>query len=356
MPTFQAKKLNRVVRGIIQGTGSTEEEAATVADHLVLANLSGHDSHGVVMTTAYVSLYHEGLVKPNTPATCTNDAGAILQFDGGKGYGQRVATEATAAAVERTRETGVTLYTLSNAFHVGRIGNYGEQAIAEGFASIHFVNVADHTPSVAPFGGSDARLITNPVCIAVPGTAEQDPVILDMATSGIALGKVRVAYNKGVPVPDGTLLGPGGEPTTDPGVMFPELRGALTPFGLHKGSGLGLMSELLGGILSGGQTIQPGHKRLEGIVNNMFGIVFDPARLIDHDSYARELKAAVDYVKSSPPQDPEKPVLVAGDPERISRRKRGAEGIPLDDNTWEDLLASGESVGQSRDEMIRMVA
>ena len=183
-----------------------------------------------------------------------------------------------------------------------------------------------------------------------------DPVILDMATSGIALGKVRVAYNKEVPVPDGYLLDDTGEPTTDAGFMFPDLRGALTPFGAHKGSGLGLMSELLGGILSGGQTIQPGRERQEGIVNNMFGIVFDPARLIDHDSFARELKATVDYVKASPPQDPEKPVLVAGEPERISRNKRGAEGIPLDDNTWEGLLAAGESVGQSRDEMMRMVA
>ena len=211
------------------------------------------------------------------------------------------------------------------------------------------MNVADHRPSVAPFGGGDARLITNPVCIAVPGTAEQEPVILDMATSNIALGKVRVAYNKGVPLEEGKLLDPEGRPTTDPGHMFPELKGALTPFGEHKGSGLGLMAELLGGILSGGKTIQPGRERLGGIINNMLGIVFDPARLLDHDTFARELKATVDYVKSSRPQNPDKPVMVAGDPERAARRKRGADGISLDEATWEEILAAGESLGQSRD-------
>jgi len=349
MPTFRPEKLNGTVKGIVQLTGSTAEEAQIVADHLVLANLSGHDSHGVGMIPKYISCFHDGLVKPNTAATCTNDAGAILQFDAGKGYGQRVALDATDAAIQRTRETGVTLYTLSNAFHVGRVGHYGERATEAGFASIHFVNVADHTPSVAPFGGGDARLITNPVCVSVPGTADQDPIILDMATSNIALGKVRVAHNKGVPLDDGNLLDPEGQPTTDPGHMFPELKGALTPFGAHKGSGLGLMSELLGGILSGGKTIQPGSERLGGIINNMFGIIFDPARLLDHDSFARELKATIDYVKASPAQDPAKPVMVAGDPERAARVKRGEDGIALDETTWEEILAAGESLGQSRD-------
>lgn len=344
MPTFNADKLNGTVNGIVQLTGSSEAEAKIVADHLVLANLSGHDSHGVGMIPKYIECFHEGLVKPNTSVTCTNDAGAILQYDAGKGFGQRAATEATAGAIERARETGVTLYTLSNAFHVGRVGNYGEQAVA----SLHFVNVADHTPSVAPFGGGDARLITNPICIAVPGTQEQDPVILDMATSNIALGKVRVAYNKGVQLDAGNLLDPSGQPTTNPGYMFPDLTGALTPFGAHKGSGLGLMCELLGGMLSGGKTIHPGNERLDGIINNMFGIVFDPNRLLDQDTFAHELKAIIDHVKASPPQDPGKPVMIAGDPERKARKHRGENGIDVDDTTWEEILCAGESLGQER--------
>lgn len=349
MPIIQADKLRATIAGIVRLTGSSAEEADIVADHLVMANLSGHDSHGVGMIPKYIDLFHKGLVVPNTSVTCVNDAGAILQYDAKKGFGQKVAKEATAGAIARAKETGVALYTLANAFHIGRVGSYGEQAIAAGMVSLHFVNVADHRPSVAPFGGSDARFITNPVCIAVPGAGKQEPIVLDMATSKLALGKVRVAYNKGVQMDEGNLLAPDGKPTTDPGVMFPELRGALVPFGDHKGSGLALMCELLGGMLSGGQTIQPGRERHDGIINNMLGIVIDPNRLISAEKFAEELQATIDHVKASPPQDPAKPVMVAGDPERASRVKRGSEGIPLDETTWDLILAAGESLGQARE-------
>lgn len=355
MPVFQADKLKRGVQAIIEKTGSTPEEADIVADHLVTANLRGHDSHGVGMVTKYIDCFHRGLVKPNTAVTLVNDAGAIMRFDGGEGYGQRVAREATAQAIERTRETGLTLYTLADAFHVGRIGSYGEMAADAGFVALHFVNVADHAPTVAPFGGSDARLITNPVCISLPGAGEQERIILDMATSNVALGKVRVAYNKGVPMDEGVLIGPDGQPTTDPGVMFPDLRGALTPFGQHKGSGLGLISELLGGILSGGTTIQPGSRRREGIINNIFAVIVDPARLVDAAHYAHELVETIKYVKASPPQDPDKPVMVAGDPERKTTADRLKNGIPLDDNTVDLLLKAGESLGQPRDASLALM-
>ncbi len=356
MPFYKADQLKNVAGSIIKASGSTAEEAEIVSDHLVTANLRGHDSHGVGMVPKYIDCFNAGLVNPNTAATCTNDGGSILQFDGGKGYGQRVAKDATEAAIDRANESGLALYTLSNAFHVGRIGAYGEMCADAGLVSLHFVNVADHTPSVAPFGGSDARLITNPICIALPGAGDQERIILDMATSNVALGKVRVAYNREVQMAEGLLLDPDGQPTTDPGVMFPDLRGALTPFGEHKGSGLGLMCELLGGMLSGGKTIHPGNERLDGIINNMFGIVVDPNRLISADHYTSELQAIVNHVKASRAQDPAKPVMVAGDPERKSTANRLANGIMLDDNTWELILAAGESLGQSREATNAMVS
>lgn len=356
MVTFPAEGLKRVVATIIQKTGSAPEEADIVASHLVEANLKGHDSHGVGMVPRYIKNFHEGLVKPNTSATCVTDAGAILQFEAGKGFGQRVAREAMAAACARAAETGVVLMTLRNAYHVGRVGAYGEQAVEEGFASITFVNVGDHTPSVAPFGGGDARLITNPMCVCVPGTDATPPVILDMATSRVALGKVRVAYNKGLRMDDGILIDERGRPTDDPGVMFPELRGAIRAFGEHKGYGLSLMAELLGGVLSGGQTVQPAHERLDGIVNNMFSVVFDPQRLVDRDWFAREIDATIAYVKDSPPADPAKPVMVAGDPERKSMEARLRSGIPVDDTTWEEILAAGESLGLGRDDTATLAA
>ena len=156
-------KLQRIVQSIVEGTGSKAEEAQIVASHLVRANLTGHDSHGVGMIPMYVLIHMMGNLKPNTPARLVSDEGSILRFDGDRGYGQRVAREAMAKGIERAKETGLALVSLANSHHIGRVGTYGEQALAEGLISIHFVNVVDHAPLVAPFRGSDARYGTNPV-------------------------------------------------------------------------------------------------------------------------------------------------------------------------------------------------
>ena len=169
-----------------------------------------------------------------------------------------------------------------------------------------------------------------------------------MATSGIAMGKVAVARNAGKRVPEGNLMDGAGRPTTDPGVMYEEPRGSLLPFGAHKGYGLAVFAEILAGGLSGGGTIQPGNPRRGGVVNNMFAVVVDPARLAGIDWLRREIDGFVDYVKASPPVDPAAPVLVPGDPERHSRETRRRNGIPLDPTTWDGVLAAGEALGLSR--------
>jgi uncharacterized oxidoreductase len=222
--------------------------------------------------------------------------------------------------------------------------------------SIHFVNVADHHGLVAPFRGSDARFSTNPVCIGMPGTDAEPPLLLDMATSGVAMGKVSVARLAGRQMPEGYLIDPRGAPTTDPEVMFREPRGALLSFGAHKGYALAVLAELLAGGLSGGGTIQPENPRRGGIVNNMFGIVVDPARLAGTDWLRREVDGFLGYVKASPPADPAKPVLVPGDPERLSRAERRRDGIPLDAGTWSQLLEAGETMGLGRAQAEAMAA
>jgi uncharacterized oxidoreductase len=242
----------------------------------------------------------------------------------------------------------VAVVTLANSHHVGRVGAYGELASAAGLVSIHFVNVTDHRGLVAPFRGRDARFSTNPVCIGMPGTATQPPLLLDMATSGVAMGKVLVAKLAGRPVPEGNLIDAQGVPTTDPEVMYREPRGALLPFGAHKGYALAVLTELLAGAMSGGGTIQPDNERRGGIVNNMFSIVIDPARLAGVDWMRREIDGFVGYVKGSPPADPASPVLVPGDPERRSREERRRAGIPLDAATWAELVAAGEAMGVTR--------
>ena len=348
--TISEPQLRRIIQRILEAGGSDAAEAALVTDHLVRANLSGHDSHGVGMIPTYIKHLKAGLLKPNTAAEKVKDEGAVLAFDGHRGYGQRVALEAMDAAIERCRETGLVLMSLRNAHHIGRIGTYGERSIGAGLVSLHFVNVTDHRPLVAPFGGTDARFGTNPICVAVPGGDDTEPLLLDMATSKIALGKTRVAMNQGVEVEDGKLLDGRGKPTNDPNVMFSEPYGALLPLGDHKGYGLALVCELLGGVLSGGGTIQPGHERLDSIVNNMLAFVIDPSKLVDIPWMRAEIDATVRYFKASPPADPAKPVLSPGDPERRTRETRQREGIPLADRAWNGILAAGEEVGLSRDE------
>ena len=347
--------LTRHVTAIFTRGGSEPAEALLVARHLVAANLAGHDSHGVGMVPTYVRHLGAGLVAPNTSVVLTKDDGAVLMFDGRRGYGRRVAGEAMAVAIERCRATGVVVMTLANAHHIARVGAYGEMAIAAGLCSVHFVNVTDHAGLVAPHGGRDSRFSTNPICVSVPGTASQAPIVLDMATSEIAMGKVRVARNEGRPLPGPYVIDPEGRPTTDPAVMYADPRGSLLPFGRHKGYALAVVAELLAGGLSGGGTIQPDNPRLDGVINNMTTFLVDPARLAGADWLRREVDGFVSYLKGSPAADPAQPVLVPGDPERAAAEERRREGIPLDDTTWEELRA-GEKLGLTRAEARALAA
>jgi uncharacterized oxidoreductase len=348
---ISGRNLKNVLQAVLKMGGSDQSEAELVAEHLVRANLTGHDSHGAGMLPAYIRHIQAGLLFPGTPAKLIRDDGAILVFDGERGYGQRVAREAMAAAIARCRERGLVVMALRNAHHIGRVGSYGEQSIEAGLVSLHFVNVVDHSPVVAPFGGREACYSTNPICMAMPATSQTPAVLLDMATSKVALGKARVAMNRGELVAPGQLLDARGEPTRDPAVMFQEPRGALLPFGEHKGYGLGFFCELLAGVLTGGGTIQPAHPRLGSIVNNMLTFVVDPGRLVDHAWMQAEIDAVVRYLKESAPTDPAGSVQVAGDPERKKFAERSASGIEIEDATWGEILAAGAEVGLTRSQL-----
>jgi hydroxycarboxylate dehydrogenase B len=351
-----ADQLRRLISAIVRKGGSAAAEADLVADHLVRANLMGHDSHGVGMIPTYVRHLKMGLVVPNTRAKVVKDDGALLMFDGGRGYGRPVAGQAMEVAIARCRESGVVAMGLANAHHIGRVGAYGEMASAAGLVSMHFVNVTDHRATVAPFRGTDARFVTNPVCIAVPGTDRHAPLLLDMATSQVAMGKIRVAKNEGKPAPEGSLIDSKGRPTRDPNVMYSEPHGALVPFGGHKGYALAVMTELLATALTGGPSIQPGNQRMGGVINNMFTVLIDPGRLAGVDWLRREIDGFIDYVKASPPADPKLPVLVPGEPERIAQAERGRAGIEVDATTWAEIVDAAETVGLTRDEVATLSA
>ena len=337
-------RLTELVTGIFVAAGCAGPEARETAAHLVSANLKGHDSHGVGMVPAYVGNIRNDLLRPGAHARVVRDQGAVLLVDGGMGFGQVVGREATELALERVKQTGVVCAGVRNCHHLGRIGAYGELCGEAGCVSVHFVNVVGHPPQVSPFGGRERRMTTNPFCCVVPRPG-QAPLVLDMATSAIALGKVRVAHMKGVPVPEGALVDHEGLPTTDASVMFREPFGSLGPFGLHKGYGLAVMCELLGGALAGEWTAQPGNPRDNTIVNHMLMFVLDPAAFGGTERFHHEVREMVAYLHSATPAKGFDRVRVPGEPELESRAERLAEGIPIDDNTWSAILKSAEVAG-----------
>jgi LDH2 family malate/lactate/ureidoglycolate dehydrogenase len=212
-----------------------------------------------------------------------------------------------------------------------------------GLVSLHFCNVVGREPVVVPAGGREARFVTNPIAIGIPRTGNF-PIILDIATSGIALNKARVAHLRGKPVESGYIVDAEGQPTTDPGVLFQEPRGALLPFGLHKGSGLAVAGELLAGALSGGRTIAPHNTRDGSTINNMLSVVIDPHH-VTSGAWHQEAEAMIAYLQDCPPVDPEEPVRAPGEPEALARRCAEAEGITYDDATWGTLVELAEGLG-----------
>jgi len=344
MPTVASARLHALSRAMCAAAGSGEREATLVADHLVEANLTGHDSHGVGLLPIYLENVRAGRLVPNRHAELVGQPGAVLIVDGHRGYGQVIGHEAMELGMARATAHGVALLALRNSFHLGRIGHFAEQCARGGFASLHFVNVIDHAPLQAPYGGGEARFSTNPFCAAVPG--EDGPaLLLDMATSKIAIGKARVARNTGVPAPEDSLLDPAGRPTRDPTVMFQEPRGALVAMGEHKGSGLAILCELLAGALTGGRTAQPAHPQEGGIINNMLSVIIDPEVFGPRAALLDEVRALLAYVKSARPRAGFDEVLVPGEPERRRRAERLAQGIEVDERTWAELMSAAGTLG-----------
>lgn len=348
---FQAKSLERAIAAIVAAGGSEPREAQLVSSNLVMANLSGHDSHGVGMIPRYIESLKEGGLQPNRHPQIKFDGGALLALDGQAGYGQVIGLEATDMAIARAKQHGVCVMALANAHHLCRIGQWAEQAVAQGLVSISFVNVISR-PIVAPYGGRDARFGTNPCTIGIP-LAGQPPMVLDMATSAVAQGKIRVAHNKGEKVAPGLLIDDHGNPTVDPRYGVIEPLGALTTMGLHKGYGLAVACELLGGALSGGGTQRTGERTKKRVLNGMLSILIDPARLGTADFFSREAAMFIDWVKQSPPAPGFDRVRIAGDPERETRVKRARDGIEVDATTWRDILGAGEKVGLAAEQTER---
>ncbi len=334
-------------RLFLERMGSSAEEAREVADHLVRSNLAGHDSHGIGVLPGYVRAFKGGHVIANQTLALLSDFGAILHFDARRGFGARMAAEAVRRGIERARALGTCALGLRNSAHMGRIGAYAELCAESNCAFIGFVNVADHEPFQAPYGSREGRLGTNPFCAAVPGGAVPGTAgpafLLDMATTTIAFNKARLAYEKGLPAPPDALLDAGGNPTTDPTALIEHHAGALTACGKHKGSGLAVLCEALGAVLTGGQRAD--EPRKGGVSNSMLAVIIDIGRFAEAEDFRSGVSAVSEAITSSAPAAGFAEVLVPGEPERRMRAKRERDGIPLSDQGWQTILAAGHGLG-----------
>ena len=346
--TLPAPALMDYLTRIYQAAGCPPDEARIVAEHLVEANLKGHDSHGVIRTTGYLLQIRNVVTKPGAATTVIEDAPSMAVIDGGWNLGQVVATRATEIAIEKARTTGVALVTCLNTMHIGRVGAYGEQIVRAGMAAMGGVN----TPGarlVAAFGGGHRRTGTNPLMFAFPGETDDAPFVLDMATSVVAEGKLKVAVNKGIEVPEAWILDGDGAPSTQPrdfyGTGDNEKMGTLLPVGgthsCYKGFGLNLAVEALGGVLSGAGTAVEGPRGTNGV----FIMAIDVAHFTPVAAFTSLMGGLTGHVKEPPFQSGVDEVLLPGEPERRTMAQRLRDGLPLDDETWKQTLEAAAALG-----------
>jgi uncharacterized oxidoreductase len=344
MPHFPVDKLTEFSRKVLLAGGVGADEAALVAKSLVEANLCGHDSHGVMRLPYYLDCVTKKEVVPGAKLEIVKDAVSLVVADGHWGFGQTQARRLMDLIIGKARETGVGVGTLIHSGHIGRLGEYCEQAAAAGMVSMIMVNTHGAARRVAPPGGTAPRLGTNPLGIGVPH--KDGTLILDFGTSATAEGKVRVKKIAGQKVPDGWLLDSTGKPTNDPETLYGTPPGTILPMGgpqAYKGFGLALMIEVFAGALSGGVTIR--EKPINQNGNCVFMQVLNPAAMGGADHFRAEVNQLAEFVRGCPRAEGCNEILLPGDPERRACAERTKNGIPLDDGNWGQLKALGDKLG-----------
>jgi uncharacterized oxidoreductase len=345
-----ATDLRDFVARIFVKAGCSESESELVGGLLVGSNLAGHDSHGVIRVPRYVSMLREELIFADRTVELLVDTPSLAVVDGKYGLGQTVAFQATQIGIEKCRQSGLSAVAMRNSGHIGRVADWAEMAADEGFVSVHFVNAAGSV-LVAPFGSSERRFSTAPYCVGVP-VPDAPPLILDFATSIVAEGKVLVASQGGKQLRADALVGPDGSAGNDQHLLYGDFEptgprdpragpGAIRTFGEHKGSGLAMMCEMLGGALTGNGCTEWGRR----FSNGMFSFYVDPARIDPGQLFPREVSRYVDFVKQARPLVPGTQPMLPGEPEARSREQRLRDGVPLSAITWAAILETAASVG-----------
>ncbi|MGD2142751.1 MAG: Ldh family oxidoreductase [Candidatus Bathyarchaeota archaeon] len=337
MPTFSAKQLRILGTSIFLGLGAPKGDAELVANLLVEANLTGFDSHGMIRLPIYCRGIKMGAVKPRAEIRIVEETPSTAVIDGGWNFGQVVAKYAMNVCIEKARKSVVGLVTARNSQHVGRLNTYAEMAMAQDMIGIMSVN---SKANVAPYGGKTKQLGTNPLCFAIP-SGEEPPMVLDMATSVWARGKIMVYLARDKELPEGVFMDPDGNSTTDPtwytkGGVLKTLGGIVG----YKGYGLSLLVEILTGILTEGGTSNSEEYTSRPFYggNGIFMMAIDIGKLTDLETFKKRVDDLLRSVKDSPTAPDFDEILIPGDPERRAREKRAREGIYIEDKTWGEIV------------------
>jgi uncharacterized oxidoreductase len=350
---LEGAQVQRLVEAVFGKAGWSAQDAKVAADCLIGSDRAGHASHGIGLIPMYVDTIRGGKLRPEWKAETVKDEGPFVVIQGHRALGQVAARAATQKSIATARAHGIALVSLINSHHVGRIGHYGEMVAREGLVGMFWVNVHGRKPTVVPFGAREPRFSTNPHCVAIPRQGAE-PFLLDFATAEMAVNKARVAHAKGEKVRHGSLIDHDGRPTDDPGVLWASPRGSITAFGLHKGSGLAIVCELMSAVLAGGPLVAD-QTDAGAILNNMTVLAIDPKRMAVGDE---PIEAATDrmvaWVKSAAAADGVEGVLTPGEPEQMNRARLG-DRLEIDPATWGDICKAAVRMGVGEAELPRPV-
>jgi len=342
MLVFSAERLLAVTQSILAALGAPADEAKLVAEILVESNLAGHDSHGVIRIPQYAKYVQEGQIKPGAPFEIVKETAAMAVVNGHMNLGHVILSRATDLALAKAKQTAVATVMVRECNHVGRLGAYALKAAKSGFACLIGIN-SPGGRCVVPWGGIDRRMGTNPVAISAPTRGE--PLVLDMTTSVVAEGKLRVLHHKQQPAPPDWIVDHDGNPTQQTADFYANPPGALLPMGGsvgYKGFGLSVMLDILCGAMSGQGTLRPdltaGH-------NGVWLTVWRVDAFLPHEDYLAEVDKLSDWIKSSRRRPGVEEILLPGEIEARTTEKRRREGIAIPDETWSQICAVAHQAG-----------
>jgi LDH2 family malate/lactate/ureidoglycolate dehydrogenase len=340
MPSVSSEDLHRIGKALLLAAGASADEAEIVMRHSVEANLAGHDSHGIIQIPTYIDRIQAGHIVPGAPWTVEQESATTTVIDGHWGFGYTVTERAMQLTIDKARRSNVAATTIFRQGHIGRLASYTLMAAQADMIGLITADSGRAAKQVAPFGGREARIGTNPLSVAVPSDLP-GPLFLDMATSAVAAGKISLAVSRGETIPIGWIVDRDGRPTNDPNQL--KAGGALLPLGGsegYKGSGLAVIVEILCGLLTGlGFGQEPTGRHNDGC----FLAVFNVAAFRPIAQFKQEVAEFARYLKATPLAEGSSGVYYPGEIEYLTAQRRRETGIDVEDATWHKLteLAAG---------------